>query len=79
MERRKFERYRALLGGRIFYNNGQSSLDCILRDISEGGSRIKVENSIAVPEKFHLVLNDGRNFDCQVRWRKVGLLGVSFD
>ena len=78
MERRRWQRSRAFLGGRIVFNHAHSSLDCVVKEISDGGALIKVENAVAVPESFQLILNDGRSFACEIIWRKINTLGVSF-
>jgi len=54
-------------------------LDCLVRDISDTGARLKVENSLSIPDQFALTLSDGRSFMTTVRWRKIDMLGVSFD
>lgn len=79
MKQRNSQRRRSLIGARIISNNGFSSLDCLVRDISETGARLKVENSVAIPDQFSLALSDGRSFPATVRWRRVDMIGISFD
>ncbi|MGF9563201.1 PilZ domain-containing protein [Neorhizobium sp. JUb45] len=78
VQERKFPRSRAFLGAKILFNDGHSSYDCIIKELSEGGAQIKVENALAVPQQFNLLFSDGRNFDCEVRWRRINAIGVEF-
>lgn len=78
VQERKFPRSRAFLGAKIVFNDSHSSYDCIVRELSEGGAQIKVENALAVPECFDLIVSDGRSFACEVRWRRINAIGVEF-
>jgi len=78
MDHRLNHRRRSLIGAQIVSNNGFSTLDCLVKDISESGARLKVENTLAVPEKFSLSLSDGRRFESTVQWRRADMVGVQF-
>ncbi len=54
IERRKFPRSRTYLGGTMHFNHGFSSMDCLIRDLSDEGARLIFTNSVAVPGKFDL-------------------------
>ncbi len=41
-ERRTLLRKRSFLQGRLYFNNRRSSLDCLVRDISGQGAKLKV-------------------------------------
>ena len=56
IERRALVRHKTLIKGRIYFNNRLSSLDCIVRDVSERGARLQVPESVAVPDAFELFL-----------------------
>ena len=71
-------RKRTFIGAKIVLNGGASVFDCIVRDLSDGGARLALDGALAVPGEFRLSLSDGRAFDCSVRWRRLNLLGVSF-
>jgi hypothetical protein len=77
-DNRVSQRRRTLIGAKIVLNGGASVMDCIVKDLSDGGARLALDGAIAVPLEFRLVLSDGRVFDCVVRWRRVNMLGVSF-
>jgi hypothetical protein len=77
-ERRATIRHRVLKGGRIVFNDGFSTYDCMVRNFSEDGAKLKVASVIGIPDQFQLVLDDGRKFDCAVSWRTEAELGVTF-
>lgn len=79
-EHRSAERTRTFLKGRIEYSNGQASMECLIRDLSEIGARIAVSDSVTLPDHFRLfVPKTNRWMDARTRWRRGGLIGVSFD
>jgi hypothetical protein len=54
-------------------------MDCVVRDISATGARLRVPDSRAVPEQFELLLKQtGEYRPAFVRWRRKGEVGVSF-
>ena len=75
---RSAERRRSLLGGKILYGDA-FTLDCVLRDISDGGARITLPTGQAVPDIFYLMdLRSGVAFQVQVVWRSYPQIGVRF-
>jgi hypothetical protein len=77
-ERRITPRQRTLKGARIVTNDGYSTLDCVVRNLSKAGAKLKVASSVGIPDAFDLVFDDGRKFACSVTWRKAEELGVTF-
>ncbi|UXT20417.1 PilZ domain-containing protein [Agrobacterium tumefaciens] len=77
-ERRVSSRLRTLKGARILYNNGSTTRDCAIRNLSSGGAKLVMETTVGLPEHFTLALEDGSQRLCQVRWRKFTELGVEF-
>ena len=78
-DNRAGQRRRMLKQARIVTNTGQSTLDCLVRDISLGGARLKVENGLAVPASFELLLTtENTCVPAQVVWRKPNEVGVRF-
>jgi hypothetical protein len=78
VKQRAHQRSRAFLGAKIVFNDRNSTFDCVIREISEGGAMIKVENALATPDHFTLLLSDGRRYECEVRWRRINSIGVQF-
>lgn len=77
--RRTDRRLRTLKGGRIVYNGGFMAVDCMVKNISEGGALLETDQAYVVPSDFVLHINperDGR--PCHVAWREGNRLGVTF-
>ncbi len=56
-----------------------SDVECVLRNISETGARLKFETPSAVPGEFTLTVGlDGIRVNCQVVWRSSQEIGVAF-
>ena len=71
-------RKRTLLGAKIIFNDGHSVFDCLIRNLSDTGAMIQIENPLAAPNAFKLQLSDDRLLACAVRWRKINSMGVEF-
>jgi len=55
------------------------TIDCVVRDISEVGAKIRVNGSVAPPDQFSLRVElDAMWVDCEVIWRDGEFLGVRF-
>lgn len=77
-ERRKIVRHRTLKGGKIVINDGFSTFDCKIRNLSEAGAKLAVAGIIGIPDRFVLAMDDGRRFSCIAVWRTDGEIGVEF-
>src|SRR5438874_143557 len=79
-ERRRSERQRSLLKGWIDFNNGRSRLDCLVRDISEHGARLKIPGTIGLPEIVELYLASKKTrTKGRIAWRTFDEIGLKFD
>jgi hypothetical protein len=78
-ERRSSARQKSFLQGRIYFNNRRSSVDCLIRDLSEAGARLKFSEAIAVPEAVELYIPNREEIHrARVEWRTGNEMGVSF-
>lgn len=78
-ERRTLTRQKSFLQGRIYFNNRRSSIDCLVRDYSETGARLKLSETITVPEAMELYIpNREEVHRAKVEWRSGNEMGVSF-
>ena len=76
---RNAQRSRTLLRGRIEFNDGTSSLDCLIRDLSETGARIDVSEAVTLPLAFRIfVPKHDRRYQATLRWHRNGQAGVEF-
>src|SRR5262245_27325032 len=77
--RRKSARQKVFLDGRIYFNNRQSTVDCLVRDFSPDGAKLKVSEAVAIPETIDLyILARDETYHAKVRWRRGVDVGVSF-
>jgi len=59
---------------------GGTSLSCTVRNISEEGAAIDVDNASYIPERFRLVILPGAAVrDCRLVWIKQNRIGVAFE
>jgi len=77
LERRREYRKRCFLGGRIEFNQRRSTMDCLVRDESQGGMRLVVTESVTMPLEFDLNLRDRSHVRrVELAWRRGNELGV---
>jgi hypothetical protein len=79
MDHRSATRARAFLKAQIRFNNGMSTMDCVIRDLSEGGARLQISDSVAIPNTFELHIpkrNETRR--AILHWRTSEEMGVGF-
>lgn len=79
-ERRQTPRLRSLLGAKARYNQKRATLDCVVRNISDGGALIVVPDTVLLPADFELeIAQRQRSYHAHVRWRTGTRIGVSFE
>ncbi|NNF79585.1 MAG: PilZ domain-containing protein [Rhizobiales bacterium] len=78
-DNRTSPRRRALKAGIVSFNNGNITLPCVVRDISETGAKLKVDTGRHPPDRFQLQIElDGLSANCTVVWRNEQHIGVEF-
>ena len=76
--RRVEPRRRVLLAGKIVQGNG-ITLDCMIRNLTDGGAQIRVAAGQIVPNAFELIeIRSGVAYGAAVVWRSAGGMGVKF-
>lgn len=76
-ETRSSLRTRSLRTGKAVFGSFQYSRDCIIRDVSEGGVRIRIDDPDSIPGEFWLLdIKKFAAFKAQVKWRKGNELGL---
>ncbi|MCJ2070071.1 PilZ domain-containing protein [Methylobacterium sp. J-030] len=79
-EHRRETRQRVFLKGRIVFNNGSSSFDCLVRDMSSSGARLVMSDTATLPEAFDLYIpQKDRTYRATLRWRREDGIGVTFE
>ncbi len=70
---------RRVLKGALIHGEGLGTIPCAVKDLSERGCRLQLEQVVALPKAFQLVIElDGLEFTCQPVWRKGRAVGVAF-
>lgn len=78
-ERRGDLRARTLLSGKIIVGDGLMSADCVIRDLSLKGARVRVSAAVRLSSPIGLlIVRDGLFFDAAVAWRRVDETGLIF-
>ena len=71
---------RTFLAGKIISNYGQSSIDCIVRRMSDAGAVVEVESVRGIPEQFHLMIpGEGAPQPCKRAWQSDKQIGLVFE
>jgi len=77
-EKRGIQRRRALKAGTIRIDD-KSTIDCVVRDLSNEGASLEIENPIGIPDRFTLVTKANREQRaCHVIWWSARRIGVRF-
>ena len=77
--RRKEPRTRVFKAGTVAINNKSSTISCTIRNLSDGGARLKVQGLFRPPHEFDLLVPaDDWEAGCEVVWRNGNELGVRF-
>ena len=78
-ERRKVPRHKSLLRGRVYFNNRNSTAECLVRDISAQGARLIFADEVMIPDIVDLYIpQKDQTFRAQVVWRNVDESGIAF-
>ena len=79
-ELKSMPRGRTYLAGKIISNYGQSSIDCIVRQMSDVGAVIEVESALGIPLHFHLLIpGEGEPQPCKRAWQSEKQVGLVFE
>ena len=77
-DKRRSIRRKVLKRAAIVFNNGSSTIACVVRNTSEQGARLVVESILGVPDAFNLRFGDGYAVSCAVLWGRQNVIGVTF-
>ncbi len=77
-EMRRVPRYRTFKGGRIIYGSGSLMVNCLIRNLSHSGAKLKVDEPFDCPEQITLQIVEGPSYQCQVVRHEGTELAVEF-
>ena len=79
MDKRRAPRNRSLLQGKVVYNDGLASMDCVVRNQSPGGMRLAISQVVVLPNEFDLHISKKNEVHrVRMRWRKADEVGVAY-
>jgi len=77
-ERRALLRRRTLLSGKIEFF-GRSTFECVIRNLSDGGARVRCDQHVALPDVFDLVIEKSmERRSARAVWRSENDIGLAF-
>lgn len=79
MDKRTTSRQRTLISGIISFNQRQSTMNCVVRNLSKTGARLSLDGPLTLPTTFQMALPErGRNYLAKVVWASPDAMGVTF-
>jgi len=78
LEQRLSPRRNVTIEAQVVFGAGQKRVDCIIRNISDGGAKLEVARVSVLPNTFDLVIGDKAIQPCRVAWRALREVGVEF-
>jgi hypothetical protein len=80
-ERRAHPRFTIDAPGRLFYGPGLGMwADCLIKDISQGGAKLRVDEVFDLPLRLVLLhFNENAVFEARRRWRRWDTVGLMFE
>ncbi len=77
-DRRAAGRHRALLAGKLANDDATTTIDCVIRNISNTGAMIETATPQLIPNRLHLVqVKEGTVWDVEVVWRRGNRIGLA--
>jgi PilZ domain len=78
-DRRQGTRDRVIFGGVAAINETGSTMDCVVRNISEYGACVEFDSTAKLPDEMSLTVpRKGRSFLAKMIWRQAGKVGLAF-
>jgi PilZ domain len=79
LDRRQSARDKVIYGGVAEINERGSTMDCVVRNISEQGACVEFDSTAKLPEQMSLTIaRKGRSFLAKLIWRQANKVGLAF-
>jgi hypothetical protein len=79
LDRRRSVRDTVILGSVASINDRGSTMDCVVRNISEGGVCVEFDETAKLPEEMRLTITQKDcSFFARTMWRRAGRVGLAF-
>lgn len=78
-DRRALARQNVEFNGKLIFVDAARIIDCRVVDMTEDGARVELSGATEMPDRVYLwERQTNMVFECAVRWRKPGCIGISF-
>lgn len=77
-EKRIAPRRNTMIVATIVFDGGRTRLDCVVRNLSDGGAKLEFATVRGIPQAFDLLIPGHRAQPCRVAWRALKEMGVQF-
>jgi hypothetical protein len=79
LDRRQRARNKVFFGGVAAINEPGSTMDCVVRNLSEHGACVELDSATKLPEQIRLAISrKGRSFLSRMIWRRANKVGLAF-
>src|SRR5687768_10923409 len=80
-ERRASERFHSFFSGQVIFNDGESVIDCIIRNISASGAAVEVEGPLGgIPGQVALfITGEDEPRESTLIWKSGNRIGLAFE
>jgi hypothetical protein len=79
LDRRQSVRDKVIYGGVAEINERGSTMNCVVRNISERGACVEFDRAAKLPEEMNLTIaRKGRSFLARLIWRQANKVGLAF-
>jgi hypothetical protein len=78
-DRRHSVRDKVLLGGVAEINDSGSTMNCVVRNLSDRGACVELESSAKLPDQMRVTIaRKGRSYLGRMIWRQANRVGLAF-
>jgi PilZ domain len=78
-DRRHEVRDRVFLGGVAEINDSGSTMDCVVRNLSDRGACVELESAAKIPDEMRVTIaRKGRSYLTRMIWRHANRVGLAF-
>jgi len=79
LDRRQNGRNKVIFGGIAAINETGSTVDCVVRNISDRGACVELDHATKLPDEINLAIpRKGRSFLARMIWRQANRVGLAF-
>jgi PilZ domain-containing protein len=78
-DRRQIVRDKVIYGGVAETGKHGTTMDCVVRNLTDQGACIEIDRGTRLPEQVNLaVARKGRSYLAEVIWRQANMVGLAF-